>query len=169
MLIYLLLLFFFFVFLITSWQFKYKEDTSATHPILLDEPKLEVYPSLLHAFPLSCVSMCNLFSFFFFIIIIHSSLFFSLFICFQTGPEPLSVYHPTSEEIYAAMGTPMEDFFDGVDIVAEAIAFTFATAQGVPVEASIPSPKPVPFKESAQIERVGKSIPIPAEIHTPQK
>ena len=53
--------------------------------------------------------------------------------------------------------------------MAEAMASTFATAQGVPVEVLIPSPKPSPIEESAQTERVGKSIPIPVEIPTPQK
>ena len=70
------------------------------------------------------------------------------------------------------MGTPIEGFFDGVDgvdIVAETMASTFATAQGVSVEVLIPSPKPNPIEESAQTERVGKSIPIPFEIPTPQK
>ena len=63
----------------------------------------------------------------------------------------------------------MEGFFDGVDIVAEAIAFASTAAQGAPVEALIPPPKPVPTEESIQAERVGESIPIPAKIPTPQK
>ena len=42
--------------------------------------------------------------------------FFFLFV-FQDEPEPISVYHPTAEEIFASMGTPMEGFFDGADVV----------------------------------------------------
>ncbi|KAK9988300.1 hypothetical protein SO802_028539 [Lithocarpus litseifolius] len=52
---------------------KHKEDTSATHSILLDELELGI------------------------------------------DLEPLSVYHPTSEEVSLAMGTPMEGFFDGAE------------------------------------------------------
>ena len=33
----------------------------------------------------------------------------------------------------------------------------------------IPPPKPVPTEESTQAERVGESVPISAEIPTPQK
>ncbi|KAK9998115.1 hypothetical protein SO802_017718 [Lithocarpus litseifolius] len=51
----------------------------------------------------------------------------------RANPEPLSIYHPTSEEVFATIGTPMEGFFDGVDIMAEAMTSTPATAQGVPV------------------------------------
>ena len=56
------------------------------------------------------------------------------------------------------MGIQMEGFFDGADSVAEAIAFTSATAQGVPTEASIPSPKPITVEESTQAERVGEFV-----------
>ena len=42
--------------------------------------------------------------------------------------EPLSIYHPTTEEVSAAMGTPMEGFFDEADIVAEAMASNSAVA-----------------------------------------
>ena len=49
--------FFFFFF----WQSKHKEDTSATHPILPNKLKLEVYPFLLHAFPMSHVTTCSFF------------------------------------------------------------------------------------------------------------
>ena len=47
------------------------------------------------------------------------------------------------------MGTPMEGFFDGADIMAEPMACTPATAQGAPTEAPIPSPRPSPIEESA--------------------
>ena len=67
------------------------------------------------------------------------------------------------------MGMPMEGFFDGVDIVAEAMAFTFVVALGVPVEASIPSPKPIPVEENTQAERVGEFVPILVEIPNPRK
>ena len=78
--------------------------------------------------PFCMHSHCHMlpFALFFFFIIIHSSFFSSspFSFCFQAGPGPLSVYHPTSEEVSAAMGTPIEGFFNGVDIMAEAMAFT---------------------------------------------
>ena len=67
------------------------------------------------------------------------------------------------------MHIPVEGFFDGVDIMAKAMASTSTVAQGAPVEAPIPSPKPSPIEESAQTERVSESIPTFAEIPTPQK
>ena len=67
------------------------------------------------------------------------------------------------------MGTPMEGFFDGADIMVEPIASTPTAAQGVPAEAPIPSHKLGPIEESAQTERVGESASIPAKIPTPQK
>ena len=58
----------------------------------------------------------------------------------------------------------MEGFFDGADIIAEAMAFAIAvSAQGVPVEALVPPSKPVSTKEITQAEGVaiGESTPIP--------
>ena len=65
------------------------------------------------------------------------------------------------------MGTPMEGFFDGADIVFETPAP--ATAQGVLAEAPIPSTGPVPIGEGTYIERVSEATPIPAETLTPQE
>ena len=42
--------------------------------------------------------------------------------------EPLSVYHPTNGEVPAAMGMPIEGFFDGADIMVKAMASASATA-----------------------------------------
>ena len=42
-------------------------------------------------------------------------LFFFFF--FQDEPKPISVYHPTVDELSTSMGEPMEGFFDGVDVV----------------------------------------------------
>ena len=42
--------------------------------------------------------------------------------------EPLSVYHPTNGEVPAAMGMPIEGFFDEADIMAKAMASASATA-----------------------------------------
>ena len=64
------------------------------------------------------------------------------------------------------MGTPIEGFFDGTDIMAEAMASTPAVAQGAPAETSIPSPKPGPVEESAQTKRVGEFTSILAEAST---
>ena len=56
------------------------------------------------------------------------SSFFIFFYFIQVDLKPLSVYHPTSGEVSIAMGMPMEGFFDGVDIVAEAMTSTSTTA-----------------------------------------
>ena len=60
-----------YIYIYISRQSKHKEDTTATHPILLNELELEVYSSLSHAFSLPCVTMCSP-SFF---IIIHHFFF----------------------------------------------------------------------------------------------
>ncbi|KAL4621264.1 hypothetical protein ACB092_06G215500 [Castanea dentata] len=94
----------------TERRSKFKEDSSATHPILLDEPE------------------------------------------FEAVPEPISVYHPTIEEISASMVTPMGGFFDGTDVAFPATAFaTPVAAQGVPAEG------------------VSETTPILAETLTPQE
>ena len=67
------------------------------------------------------------------------------------------------------MGMLVEGFFDGVDVVAEVMASSSIAAQGGPTEAQIPPPKPIPTKGSTQAKKVGKSVPIPVEIPTPQK
>ena len=61
---------------------------------------------------------------------------------------PLSVYYSTSGEVSVALGMPIEGFFDGVDIVVEAMAFASTVAQGAPTKALIPSPKSVSVEES---------------------
>ena len=65
------------------------------------------------------------------------------------------------------MGMPMEGSFDKVDVMVEAKGFASAVAQGTPTEAPIPPPKPISVEESTQTERVGKFIPILAEVPTP--
>lgn len=62
-----------------------------------------------------------------------------------------------SGEVHAAMGMPMEAFFNSAS----------AATQRAPAETSVPPPKPVPAKESAQVEMVGESIPKSAKIPTP--
>ena len=52
----------------------------------------------------------------------HSSLFHFLFSCSSGRAQAYLHISPTAEEIYAAMGIPMEGFFDGVDMVAKAMA-----------------------------------------------
>ena len=54
--------------------------------------------------------------------IMHSSLFHFLFRVSQAELEPISIYHPMTEEIFAAIGAPMEGFLDGADVVTEAMA-----------------------------------------------
>ncbi|XP_065628427.1 uncharacterized protein LOC111985721 isoform X2 [Quercus suber] len=70
--------------------------------------------------------------------------------------EPISIYHPTTEEVFAGMGTPMEGFFDGADVVAEAMAFASAAAQRAPAETPTSSAELGPIKEGAQTERAVK-------------
>ena len=45
------------------------------------------------------------------------------------------------------LGMPIEGLFDGVDIVAEAMASASIVAQGAPAEAPIPPPKSVSIEE----------------------
>ncbi|XP_050271871.1 uncharacterized protein LOC126715345 isoform X2 [Quercus robur] len=70
--------------------------------------------------------------------------------------EPISIYYPTIEEVSATIGTPMEGLFDGVDVVAKAMAFASAAAQGALAETPIPSTEPSPIEEAAQTERAVK-------------
>jgi len=68
----------------------------------------------------------------------------------QAEPEPISIYHLMAEEISIDIGTPMEGFFDGTDVVAEAmVPATPGTTQGVLVKMPIPSIKPGPIEEGA--------------------
>ena len=100
----------------------------------------------------------------------HSFPFHFLFRVPQAKPEPISVYHPTIEEIFAVMGTPKEGFFDGADMVAETMASVApVVAQGVPTKTPIPSIELVPVGEGTHTERVSESSLIPAETLTPQK
>lgn len=54
---------------------------------------------------------------------------------------PLSVYHLMSGEVSTATGTPMEDFFDEANIVAEAMAFASAITQGALTDDILEDPK----------------------------
>ena len=143
-------------------QSKYKENISATRPIFLDKLKLEVCLSLfLYSF-LACVPIamrhcvpCFL-SLLFFSYIYASPLItcsspsyiFILFHVLQLEPEPISIYHPMTNEVCAAMGTPMEGFFDEANVVADAMTSTaLTTAQGVPTETSTFSTESVPVDE----------------------
>lgn len=66
----------------------------------------------------------------------------------------------------------MEDFFDGADAMAKAMAYASAVAtQGAPTKAPIPPSEPIFVKEGTQAEKVvtKESAPTPAEIPTPQK
>ena len=68
------------------------------------------------------------------------------------------------------MGMPMESFFDGADVMAEAMAFAFAAVvQGALAKVLIPPSKLVLTEESTQAKRAvsGESVSIPAEILTP--
>ena len=68
------------------------------------------------------------------------------------------------------MSTPIEGFFDRVDMVAEAMAFASPTAaQRVPVKIHTPSTKPVLVDKGTHIDRASEPASIPARTPTPQK
>ena len=68
------------------------------------------------------------------------------------------------------MGTPMGGFFDGANVMFEVATLAPpAIAQGVPVEAPIPSSEPVLIGEGTYKERVSEAAPIPTETLTPQE
>ena len=129
---------------------------------------LPLFSSLLPIFPLPYAIGC-------FISLLTSSLvtdsfvpLFFFFFFFQDEPEPISVYHPTAKELSASMGTPMESFFDGADVVFEAATLAPpVAAQGVPTEAPIPSTESVPIGKGTYTEGIGETAPIPAETLTP--
>ena len=99
----------------------------------------------------------------------HSFLFHFLFSCSSGRAQAYLHISPTAKEISTAMGTPMKGFFDGVDVVAEAMATAApVTVQGVPTKTLIPSAKLVPVEEGTHTERVSE-LPIPAKTPTPQK
>ena len=119
------------------------------------------------SFPFACnpIAMCHYMPRFF-LSLSSSALFF---LCFQVDLEPFSVYHLTTKEIFVAMGTLMEGFFDGDDVVIEVMAFAFTAAQGAPAKTPILSDESGPIKEGAQIEGVSESTSIPIKTLTPQK
>ncbi|XP_050249028.1 flocculation protein FLO11-like [Quercus robur] len=89
---------------------------------------------------------------------------------FEAKPEPISIYHPMAKEISSSMGTPMEGFFDGADVVFEAAApATPAAASRVSTEAPIPSTEPVPIDEVTHTKRDSETAHIPTETLTPQE
>ena len=66
------------------------------------------------------------------------------------------------------MGTPMEGFFDGADVVLEATTPTPPIAtQGVPAEAYILSTESVHIGEGTYTEGIRETAPILAETFTP--
>ena len=68
------------------------------------------------------------------------------------------------------MGTPMEGFFDGADVVLEAATPTPPIAtQGVPAEAYILSTESVHIGEGTYTEGISEIAPIPVVTLTPQE
>ena len=47
---------------------------------------------------------------------LYSSFFLVTFIL-QDEPEPISIYYSIAKELSASIGTPMEGFFEGVDVM----------------------------------------------------
>ena len=68
-----------------TWQSKYKEDTSATHPILLDNPEAEVHSFPFFTFPYLCMHPCSLFY-----IYIYIYIYFFFFV--PVHPFPFSCF-----------------------------------------------------------------------------
>ena len=69
------------------------------------------------------------------------------------------MYHPTTEELSASIGVPMEGFFDRADVAFATLAPS-AAAHGVPAEAPIPPSKPIPRGKGTHTERVSETTPI---------
>ena len=162
-------------------QSKHNEDVFATRPISLDKPEFEIcllpffllfFSSLLPIFPLPYATSCLMS-----ISLSTSSLvmdglvpFFFFSFAFQDKPEPISVYHPMAKEISASIGTPMEGFFEGANVMFKATTpAPPATTQGVPAEAHIPSIKPIPIGKGTYTERVSETTLTPIETLTPQE
>ena len=98
----------------------------------------------------------------------HPSPFHFLFCVPQVEPEPISIYHPTTEDIFASMGTTMEGFFDGANMVFEVVTPAIPTAaQRVSTKAPIPSTKPVSIDKGTHTKRVSEAAPIPTETLAP--
>ena len=90
-----------------------------------------------HSFPLFLSCMCShchaslIFPFLSLLFFLHHQLlciflpfiFFLLHIL-QAESEPISIYHPTAKEVFTAMGTPMEGFFNRANLVVEGMAPT---------------------------------------------
>ena len=79
---------------------------------------------------------------------------------------------PKKKEVSAAIDFPMKGFFDGVDIITEAMAFaTVAAIREVLAEALVPLLGLVFAEEGVFIGKkvIGESTPFFAEFFTPSK
>ena len=107
-----------------TWQSKYKDDTSTTRFILLNELETKV-----NSFPYLCIHPYSLSLSYFIIyiccILVHPSSCFE--ILSLVNPELISIYCPMSKEALVTTGMPMEGFFDRADIVVEAMGSTTTT------------------------------------------
>jgi len=100
----------------------------------------------------------------------HFFIYLFIFFVSQVEPEPIFIYHPTAEEISSSMGTPMEGFYDGANVVFEvATPATPVVAPRVSAEAPVPSTEPIPIDEGTHTKRVSETAPIPTETLTPQE
>ena len=120
----------------------------------------------------SCAPFLSLLFFLYIYVCISTNhVFLSLLFCvLQAELKPISINHPTTKEVSVAMGTPMEGFFNGANVVVETMASAATTtAQGVPFETLIPSTEPGPIEEGAQTKGVSEPTFIPVETPTPQK
>ena len=90
----------------------------------------------LHVFPLPCVIVCLVFSLSSsFRIYMHYHLlrvpllliFLFCFMFFSLSLSPSPSITPMTKEVCAAMGTPMESFFDEANVVADAMTSTALT------------------------------------------
>uniref|UniRef100_A0A7N2ME85 USP domain-containing protein n=1 Tax=Quercus lobata TaxID=97700 RepID=A0A7N2ME85_QUELO len=86
----------------------------------------------------------------------------------EDEPKPLSVYHPTVEELSASMGMPTEGFFDGVGTSFVTPPPSAAT-HGVPAEAPTSPTGSVPIEEGTHTGKVGEATVIPAETPLSKK
>ena len=143
-------------------QSKHKEDTSATHPIVLDEPELEVH-FLTHQFAIHfCFPHSKKKKRIILIFIFSSTLFFF----FQDELLPLSIYRPSTEELIVPMGTPIEGFFSGAEFATPA---TSVATHGVPAETSTSPTEPVPIDEGTHTGEANEVTAPLAETSSVQR
>ena len=129
---------------------------------MLDEPELEVH-FLTHQFAIHfCFPHSKKKKRIILIFIFSSTLFFF----FQDELLPLSIYHPSTEELIVPMGTPIEGFFSGAEFATPA---TSVATHGVPAETSTSPTEPVPIDEGTHTGEANEVTAPLAETSSVQR